>query len=39
MGGSKLYESKAMPFVGGFLLGTTLEILISTLVSFAVIPL
>jgi len=37
IGGSKLYESKVVPLVGGFFLGTVLEILIATLTSFAVI--
>jgi len=38
VGGSKLYEEQVVPFVGGFILGTTLEIFITALTSYALFP-
>jgi hypothetical protein len=38
IGGSRLYEEQVIPFVGGFILGTTLEIFIAALTSYALFP-
>jgi hypothetical protein len=38
IGGSKLYEEKAVPFVGGFMLGTTLEVLIAAALGMTLYP-
>jgi len=38
MGGSKLYEERVVPFVGGFISGTALEILIAALTSYSLFP-
>lgn len=38
VGGSKLYEEQVVPFVGGFILGTTLEIFVAALTSYALFP-
>ncbi|RLE61910.1 MAG: hypothetical protein DRJ38_10615 [Thermoprotei archaeon] len=36
--GSRFYEERVVPFVGGFLLGDALEVLITALTSFALFP-
>jgi hypothetical protein len=38
IGGSKLYEERVVPIVGGFMLGNIVEVLLASLLSFAVIP-
>jgi len=38
IGGSKFYEEKVIPFVGGFMLGTTAEVLLAALTSYAMSP-
>jgi len=38
IGGSKLYEDGAVPFVGGFILGDALEVLVAALLCFALFP-
>jgi hypothetical protein len=38
IGGSKLYDEQVVPFVGGFISGTALEILIAALTSYALFP-
>jgi hypothetical protein len=38
IGGSKLYEEKVVPFVGGFILGTALEVLVAAISFFVFFP-
>ena len=38
IGGSKLYEDWVVPFAGGFISGTTLEIFITAVASFILFP-
>jgi hypothetical protein len=38
IGGSKLYEDWVVPFAGGFIAGTTLEIAITAIASFILFP-
>lgn len=38
IGGSKLYEEKVVPFVGGFILGTALEVLVAAMSFFVFFP-
>jgi hypothetical protein len=38
VGGSKLYEERVIPFVGGFMLGTAAEVFLAALTSYAVAP-
>ena len=37
VGGSKLYESKIVPFVGGFMLGDALEVFLAALTSYVLV--
>jgi hypothetical protein len=36
IGGSKLYEEKAVPFVGGFILGAALNALVAGIGAYAI---
>jgi hypothetical protein len=38
VGGSKLYEQWVVPFVGGFILGDALEVLLAAITSYALLP-
>jgi len=38
IGGSKLYEERVVPFVGGFIMGDALETFIAALMSYAIFP-
>jgi hypothetical protein len=38
VGGSKLYEEKVVPLVGGFIVGSAVEILITAITSYALFP-
>jgi len=39
VGGSKLYERWVVPFVGGFILGDALEVLLAALTAYAITPM